>query len=449
MLQRLGGLARLARGPTAADALHEGQHVRVAPEIGREAYVSLVRQAASLPAKDSHIGAAEAVDRLLSVTHRAEAAVVAADKQPDELQLRGVGVLELVDHHESKASGEIARHLRMVAQGSQGKTYQVVVVKHRTLALKLAEALIGPAGELKSLRCEGRELRERNFGLREGEGGFQRGKQVSDGLRLPRRLDVAQCLLRRLDRLLAGGKRGKALERVKRGADGRGRLRRERAGAQRLELLEQLPHHPAHGITACGPFQRLQAVKGGRASGSDGIKALDQAEGTRLRTTRLLVAFLVIGREELPVAPGCTRSSQDLIYGLEGQLVSAICRAALEGGIEPEIERMAMQDARAHAMDRRYPGAVDLQRGLIHAGVAQSHAHALADLARRRLREGDDKGLAEVVEKGFAPDARPWAQRIDDTPGQGERLAGASTGLDEKWGVKRACDAALRLAQTL
>ena len=108
---------------------------------------------------------------------------------------------------------------------------------------------------------------------------------------------------------------------------------------------------------------------------------------------------------------------------------------------------MPVQNLRAHAVNRRDPRVVDGKRRLLEPDASQRRAHALADLSRGRLGEGDDEDLAEVVEEGLSALPRSGAQRPRDTLGKGKGLAGTSARLNEEGRVEGLGDLSLTSVQ--
>ena len=96
-----------------------------------------------------HVGAAEAVDRLVGVADRDQVAT-AARKQPEQLDLRGVGVLQLVDE-DHRAGLALAGQQRGVADPEAddradqlGRVVGGGLAQRRHLAVLPHEARRGP-----------------------------------------------------------------------------------------------------------------------------------------------------------------------------------------------------------------------------------------------------------------------------------------------------------------
>ena len=110
-----------------------------------------------------HVGAPPAVDRLVVVAHRAHVAVRA--QQLDQLVLRPVRVLELVDQDEAELGLVGAQPVRMLAEQRQ-RMHQEIVEVHRVGGLQRrphGRVDVGrDLGEAVELRHPGRELRRRH-----------------------------------------------------------------------------------------------------------------------------------------------------------------------------------------------------------------------------------------------------------------------------------------------
>ncbi len=83
-----------------------------------------------------HLGPAPAVDALVVVAHRADVATLGCELA-HELELRTVGVLELVDQEVPEPPDVAAQHLGVLAEQPQREQEQVVEV-HRSLRLQRA-----------------------------------------------------------------------------------------------------------------------------------------------------------------------------------------------------------------------------------------------------------------------------------------------------------------------
>ena len=146
-----GGLVRLVGllDQLREHAVHEAQDGGPRAEVLRRGAARRRRPALRLAhqlAEQAHLGAPEAVDRLLGVAHHHERAGAVAGEEPRHLDLQRVGVLELVDHQEAEAPLEPRAHARVVAQRVARLQQQVEEVEDAALRLL---ALVDPhdAGE--------------------------------------------------------------------------------------------------------------------------------------------------------------------------------------------------------------------------------------------------------------------------------------------------------------
>ena len=152
-----------------ADALHEREDVRVAAVVDVEAHDAPLAHLSSAPAEDAHVGATEAIDRLLGVTNGAEVTGVRAGKKGDEPQLHGIGVLELVHHHEPEAALVRATNLVVEEHGAIRQANEVVVVQAGLLALDLLVAFPHAPREVEQRPGERGHALEADLRARERE----------------------------------------------------------------------------------------------------------------------------------------------------------------------------------------------------------------------------------------------------------------------------------------
>ena len=108
---------------------------------------------------------------------------------------------------------------------------------------------------------------------------------------------------------------------------------------------------------------------------------------------------------------------------------------------------MPPEDARAHPVDGADPCGIDLQRRIAEADGAQRGAHALLDLARSCLGEGDNENLREVVDEGGAVRAGALGERPGDSLRERERLSRACARLDEDGMIERRGNRALLVVE--
>ncbi len=104
--------------------------VLLQPDLGRAGKRLL--EAEDVP----HLGAAPAVDALVVVAHRADVSTLGCELT-DELELRTIAVLELVDQQVAEPPDVAAQHLWVLAEQPQREQEEVVEV-HRSLRLQRA-----------------------------------------------------------------------------------------------------------------------------------------------------------------------------------------------------------------------------------------------------------------------------------------------------------------------
>lgn len=123
----------------------------MASVVDVQAHVAILIHRGAATAEDLDVCPAEAVDRLLCVAHRAQARAVAG-KQAHELDLAGVGVLELVDHDQAELLGVERGERRVGLQGLKAEPHQIVVVQVGALGLEGSKGLVKGARQLKQHR---------------------------------------------------------------------------------------------------------------------------------------------------------------------------------------------------------------------------------------------------------------------------------------------------------
>ena len=98
---------------------------------------------------------------------------------------------------------------------------------------------------------------------------------------------------------------------------------------------------------------------------------------------------------------------------------------------------MHAQDARAHAVNRRNPCIIDLQRLLGHAFRTQGALHARLDFSCGLFRERDGHDLFYAVEKRASVRSRTLHKGPGDTLREGERLPAACARRNHQGLVER------------
>ena len=419
--------------PAAADRIDKGQDVGVAAVVGRHAHVARLRDPAPVLPEHTHVRTPEAVDGLLGVAHGRNPAPPATGKEAYELELAGISVLKLVHHHEAKPTGVVGRHLGFVPHGSKGEADEVIVVKKRALGLEPSVTLFDRASE-RERGAQGRNaLREDDVrpGLLEDTTQIEdelgvrlRGTRKADGADLAQQL--AGCRGVPLPRRPGGEVAHKVEGRV----DPLRRRRREPLGMQALVGAQK----GAHGLADIGSLSELEAIEAPCRSLGHGTEPVHDPHGTRARGTRRTPQPEGVEEHGLVLVPaaGRVRGSHDLDERPVLKQAGLVLCGHAKRGIKSQVEGMAPQDARAHAMDRADPGRVNLEGRLAHTGVTQGRAHALPYLPRGGVGEGDDQHLGEVAQKGGTPLAGARAERLGNTPREGEGLARARSRLDEE-----------------
>ena len=401
---------------------------------------------------DRHVGAAEAVDRLLGVADHEQAAGLGRERAPvapgarrgaqpgDELGLDGVGVLELVHQDPTGAAVKVVAHVVVVAQQVARPQEQVVEVGHAVGAAVARVGLGEILGEGKQadqgVGAQGRsELLEPRAVLGQdvphpGARALIPVARLTDGESRPRSLEQDQAL----DLVAIGGALDLALEledllEVA--------VRRVLGGvAARLQLLQLSSPmgqrclegaHIRHGRLRFGQRQRLAVA----------VHRLDQpAQGAQLQAAahRPFHRFVALG--QLSVEPTA--------IGLLEPHVGLQVVQRLELGVEPGLDGALAQQVASERVDGLDAGAVEIQQGLLDARVLvlgkalvverplELEAHARGQLAGRLLGEGDDR---QVVDRGGAA-----AKQGDDPRDQHGGLPGPRAGLDAQVGVEVGLD---------
>ena len=109
-------------------------------------HVVILRNLLAARTEHAHVRPTEAVDALLGIAHRGEVARTVTGQKRDELELAGIGVLRLVDHHELEAPAVVRGNNGVVTHGVKSKRNKVVIVENGLLALELEVALVNLAG---------------------------------------------------------------------------------------------------------------------------------------------------------------------------------------------------------------------------------------------------------------------------------------------------------------
>ena len=332
------------------DAVGIGEDVRMAAVIDIEAAHGAVARGldiALLISKHRDICAAEPVDGLLGIAHRAELARIGAAEQAHELHLLLGGILELVDHHHLELAGKLSLHARVVLERLVGEREQVVVIEHRPIMFE--RAIFGI-----DLCRERHELIE--CARTQGEVGFGEKCRTRRTDRIDEALLVFAHAAHLLGELAACGVASTERRQIARGCeigverlDGRARCGAIRIGRgvgnisigfiqidmrrMRLHLLERLK--PTD--------ERRHLRKDGNEDGEQARKAHRPILRLKFKCLEQLV--------EGPCAADIFRRHAPQ-HVLDGEALEIVCIARdRESGVDAKIERMGPDDARAHAMD--------------------------------------------------------------------------------------------------
>ena len=137
LVGRLVGLLR-GQDELGEDPVHEAQdggaRAEVLHEVQHGPALRGLRPARQL-AEEAHLGAAEAVDRLLGVAHHHQRPGAVAGEEARDLDLQRVGVLELVDDQVAEAAAVPLAHARVVAQRVARHQQEVEEVEDAPLGL--------------------------------------------------------------------------------------------------------------------------------------------------------------------------------------------------------------------------------------------------------------------------------------------------------------------------
>ena len=390
------------------------------------------------------VGTAETVDGLLRIADDAQTLAGLPRELRDHIDLQLIGVLELVDHDHLEPVGIAPRDLGAVPQRPCRERQQIGIVEHPGFALALRENARNQRGYLdKRLEVRAHDARAQlgrdalvarhqlgqqllvRRSLAEPLAGDGKPTRHREGLEIGQRRSVGQRAIHRGDGLLREHQ-----ELIARLAGLH--LARQRAGvARRVAQLHQQflgarrrgrAHHRAHPIGAClGDGHQLAH----HALHRDAERA---ALGSRLEFGEQRVDAPGVDAAEAVdhvIMPADNRLQRVFQHGSRSAFVDDV-----ELRVYPQLKRMRTQDARACAVDRRNPGVVNLERLLGHARAAQRAFHARFDFPGGLGRERDGQDLVDIGEV-------PAFERMDDAPGQRERLARSGTRGNREGPIKR------------
>ena len=321
-------------------------------------------------AEHRHVGVTEPVDRLELVADDEEVAALDRLEQVEKLGLQAVRVLELVDHDRAEPLPLALPDLRVVPEEVAGAELEVLEVERGLAVLRvrvggregreqLLQKLAVPGGELLERRRDDRVAR-----LREARRARASHLELAEGEEPLGERRRAEQVERRLGRVtLQLGRLGVGDEAVGRLADAVHALAEAGAGTRledeistcRAERRVDLDEHAAEAVGAVGG-EELPAV--GLVGGAERLER---------------------GRERL---------------GLEDERLRLVEHA--EARIDPGREGMRAEEPPAEAVDRRDPGAVELEREVGPPPLDEARPDARAKLSGRPLRVGDDEDGVDV-----------------------------------------------------
>ena len=370
---RIRELARRVQLLVARPELVAEEMVDRREHLGPRAVVERQRQAllgAFAPvAEDGDVGVAEAVDRLELVADEEDVGRPRPGfQQVDDLALQPVRVLELVDHQRPEAQLLRLAHALVVAQQVAREQLQILEVERR-LALLRGRVLGGEQVEqlLQELLVALRELVE--CGLLEPVAGAAERSGAVAGRR--QQGEVEQLLRIRRRQSERGVRSGELLV-------GHVGIRGERRGGG-VQLGEPLGHarHLAE-LEPQLPARRAQRLVDAREHPPQPLRAVRREQAKALAVAR---------RAE---------RRQRALEGLAADHRAVLLVQLAEARVDADRERVRAQQARAEAVDRRDPGAVEPAREVGPAAAVQRGADARAQLARRLARVRDHEHRLDV-----------------------------------------------------
>ena len=207
---------------------------------------------------------------------------------------------------------------------------------------------------------------------------------------------------------------------------------RVQAAAHVCGRLEQVLHHPAD----------LAAARGALVLGEEEgeVSACERPFPARAFAGAICLVvplrprglFLAIAFRRLRLPARVGPPQRDAGHGLVDRLAQK--RGAVgvveqgELRVEPQVQGMLVQDARAHPVDGADPGGVNGKRLLHEPLGAQRRAHARLDLAGGEVGERDGEYLVDAVYARLLG----VEQGVGDALGEHERLARAGASRDEQ-----------------
>ena len=395
------GVGKLARGGERLVALAERRAEEVVDRCEHLRPRAVVlgqrqpqRRSGAARAEDVDVRVAERVDRLELVADEEDVLLGPAGEEVDQLALKRVRILELVDHDRAEAQLLRFADAGVVREQVAREQLQVLEVERR-LALLAGRVLHREKPEqlLEQLTLARGDHRERGLlellaGLlvaRRPRPARAEGLQLDEPLRLVGEVEGAAR-----GGLLVLGRAGVVEQAL-------------RCLAQRLERGREI-----------GLGQRLEHERASRRA---------QALVDRDQVAAQLAAA---GRREQAQPVGGARGEELLERAFErlaAQHGALLLVELAEARVDPDGERVCAQEPGAEAVDGRDPGAVELLREVEAAALAELAADARPQLSRRLARVGDHEHRLHVEAL--------VADRAHEALDEHARLARAGAGGDE------------------
>ena len=321
-------------------------------------------------AEDRHVGMTEPVDRLELVADDEEIAALDRLEQVEQLRLQAVRVLELVDHDGAEPLPLALPDLRVVPEEIAGAELEVLEVERGLAVLRVRVG--GREGReqlLQKLAVPGGQLLERR-----SDGGVAR-------LREARRARAAHLELAEREEPLGERRRAEQVER--------------RLGRVTLQLGRVGVGNEAVGRLADAVHALAEAGAGTRLEDEISTRRAERRVDLDEHAAETVGA---VGGEELP-AVGLVGGAERLErgrerLGLENERLRLVEHA--EARIDPGGEGMRAEEPAAEAVDRRDPGAVELEGEVGPPPFDEARPDARAKLSGRPLRIGDDEDGIDV-----------------------------------------------------
>ena len=157
-------------GLLSANLLHKCQHIAMAAEVSRKLQRTRLAALRKNPlgkhlllirAIQRNVGATEAINTLLRIAHGAQIPLPRTGKLAYNCQLQRIGVLELIDHHQTEFI-LIQRFDLVVLKRTKGLANQVAVIQHGKTLLFRGKKLVNFTRKLNQLIENKRTLAQQN-----------------------------------------------------------------------------------------------------------------------------------------------------------------------------------------------------------------------------------------------------------------------------------------------